>query len=988
MNSAPAMWWAASGIRRWTDRLDRGTLRAAGFVALLTVVFLVTNTSVAMAADGATSGGGLLAPLDIYSSEGAPLSGYQLESISPNVGKTPAQVTMESGVPYDVVGELQRMVMGGLFTLVRLLVGLACWLVGFVFRFPITTLLTEPAQKLADAYARHVVAPLGIQGLFLAWAFAFGLILFVRGKVGTGLGEIMLTLFIVAFAASAFVRPDHLLGKDGPVAQTQRAAIEVAAITTSSYFGGPDSCATGTGPPNPGCLKERDRVRSDPKTTTGPIRAALTDALIVKPYMLLQYGRVLNPKDVNDKAAYAAHMKWVQGNHEPRKKPGEAPITNEARDTCEGTFGPIKDNCERNHTDFPSDATPEPSDDCRLLFWSAKEHCEKSAAEEKAENPCRDLDGPSLESCLSENDPCAKLHEAAKPYCENGNGPPRNVSFEQHITNLKAAGKVGKQCAEFAQKATWERVWSVVALLIAVIVVTLMVLSMSVVLLGAQGADAAAAAAAPIAWVWSMLPGPSRMLLWRWIGVFIVSAMVAFVAAMALPMFGIAVDAILADSGPDVMVERLLLVDAIAVAFLIMHRRILAATASFGQRLATRMRYRKVGGSHLTGDKSEIGAAIGLHSADRSSGGSGLGLGLRGSIGSLAAMADGAGTPMSPGRLLGDALAEGRRGFAPVAMLLRGAHTALIGPKPARHPAGALLSSVAGQGPAGAQGARGEMVVDEWTGQILHDPATDRPLLGSRIHARASRLRGYRIAARTARVGYGATMGLPDTLRRANAAKSEFTTDVRQQLDVAHHRLREDAASWQPLIDGTHEAGQLAHRGIRDTAISAAIYTSTPAAPEAAPGPRAGITRLGTSPGGDGGSMPAPSRIRPTSGPDLATRIPSTPLSTPTPRSTSTPRPAPAAPATSGSFMTEATPRPEPIRPRPPATPPSRPTSGPSPYAPASTGGAASAPYLAPESRADDAGSENADRLRRRFQEQADAARRRREADRTDGGDQ
>ncbi|KOU49977.1 hypothetical protein ADK55_18715, partial [Streptomyces sp. WM4235] len=199
--------------------------------------------------------------------------------------------------------------------------------------------------------------------------------------------------------------------------------------------------------------------------------------------------------------------------------------------------------------------------------------------------------------------------------------------------------------------------------------------------------------------------------------------------------------------------------------------RILAATAGFGQRLATRMRYRKVGGSHLTGDNSEIGAAIGLHGADRSSGtgtGLGLGLGLRGSIGSLAAMADGAGTPMSPGRLLGDALAEGRRGFAPVAMVLRGAHTALIGPKPApRHPAGAVLSSVAGQGPGsgvpGAAGARGEMVGDQESGQILHDPATDRPLLGSRIHARASRLRGYRIAARTARAGYAATLGLPPT---------------------------------------------------------------------------------------------------------------------------------------------------------------------------------------------------------------------------------
>ncbi|MCY0923498.1 MULTISPECIES: hypothetical protein [unclassified Streptomyces] len=171
----------------------------------------------------------------------------------------------------------------------------------------------------------------------------------------------------------------------------------------------------------------------------------------------------------------------------------------------------------------------------------------------------------------------------------------------------------------------------------------------------------------------------------------------------------------------------------------------------------------------------------------------------------------------------------------------------------------------------------------------------------------------------------------------------------------------------------------MAHRGIRDTAISAAIYTSTPAAPEAAPRPRAGITRLGTPPGRDGGSMPAPSRIRPTSGPDLATRIPSTPLSTPTPRTTPSPRPAPAAPATSGSFMTEATPRPEPIRPRP---------TTPSPYSSAPTGDARPTPYPAPESRADNASNANADRLRRRFQEQADTARRRREADRTGGGDQ
>ncbi|WP_234349943.1 hypothetical protein, partial [Streptomyces sp. WM4235] len=70
----------------------------------------------------------------------------------------------------------------------------------------------------------------------------------------------------------------------------------------------------------------------------------------------------------------------------------------------------------------------------------------------------------------------------------------------------------------------------------------------------------------------------------------------------------------------------------------------------------------------------------------------------------------------------------------------------------------------------------------------------------------------------------------------------------------------------------------------------------------------------------------------------------------------------------------------------PPPTPPS---SGAAPYTPAAdTRGARSTPYPAPGSRAaDTASTANAERLRRRFEEQADAARRRREADRTNSGE-
>lgn len=138
-------------------RFDRGTLRAAGFVALLTVVFLVTNTAVAAAADGTAGGGGLLAPLNIRTAEGNLLDGYQLEA--------------HAGSDFNVVGQAQVLMMSGLFTLGRLLVGLCCWLIGFVFRFPLLTLLTGPAQHLADSYQTHIVDALGLKGLMLSWGF-------------------------------------------------------------------------------------------------------------------------------------------------------------------------------------------------------------------------------------------------------------------------------------------------------------------------------------------------------------------------------------------------------------------------------------------------------------------------------------------------------------------------------------------------------------------------------------------------------------------------------------------------------------------------------------------------------------------------------------------------------------------------------------------------------------------------------------------------
>ncbi|MFB7054214.1 hypothetical protein ACFCXT_13990 [Streptomyces vinaceus] len=710
-------------------RIDRGTLRAAGFLALLTVVFLVTNTAVAWAADGnADAGGsGLLAPFNVVTAEGGRLDAYQLQA--------------DGGSSFNVVGQLQVLVMSGLFALARLLVGLCCWLIAFVFRFPLLSLLTGPAQHLADAYQTHVVDALGLKGLTLAWGFVFGLVLFMRGKAASGFGQIAATLVIGALAASAFIRPDYLLGRDGPLDVTHQAAIEVASITTSSYFGNTtssDPCDMIAGPGRYTCQTSSVQAAA----VTRPIQDALTDALVVKPYMLLQYGQVLDPRKDTD--AYQAHQGWIKENSKSSR---------------------------------PADAGKK----CDILPGPAKEYCH------------------------------GKVDERAA-----------SADFGRLVAELEKAGPTGKATAAYAKAPSWDRAFGVLALLVACLVVAAMVVSMALIMLGAQGTDAAAAAAGPVVWVLAMLPGPTRTLLWRWTGVLVTSALVTFATAVGLPLFGIAAGVLLSDSGPDVMAERLLLLDALAIAFLVMHKRIAGSATSLGRRVALRMHYAGLTGTGYRG--------------------AGLALGLAGTRSAA---------PLSIGRAVAEARGAVRTGLAPVALAMRGVHAALIGPKPGpRHPAAQVLEAVRAQAASGgARAAEGEVQVDKWTGEILHDPATDRPLLSSRLHSRASRLRGYRIAHRAGRTAYAATLGLPRTVHTARGKASEFTQDVRTQLLVSANRVREDSSGWRPVVAGTVKAGQAAGRGavhtgraVRDTGISAAIYTA-PATTGRAPTPRTTISR-------------------------------------------------------------------------------------------------------------------------------------------------
>ncbi|MFF7321134.1 hypothetical protein ACFZAB_30785 [Streptomyces albogriseolus] len=815
-------------------RPSPGTLRSAAITVLLAGVFVMVNSQVVYAAGSSSETGDLLAPLNITSSEGVPINGYELSA--------------EGGSIVAFKTQALAFALSGLFTLIRLLVGLAGWAVEVAFRFPLLKILTRPAQEVADTYNDVVVDQLGLKGLLLAWAFVFAGFMIVRGRVGRGLGEIFLTLLIAAFAASAFVRPDTLLAQAGPLGQSQQVAVEVARQSVNAYDWGGKLASKGpcdgmAGRQEIKCLEREGERPATPAEVARPLQDSVTNALIVKPYMLLQYGRILDPAKDSDLKAYAVHLKWVTGGY----RTGDA--EQEKHDPCEKIQGPGKRYCERGDGDN------------------------------------------GTEGGLPEFTPGGELLDAAHPVLSE-----EDQQFTAFLADLKKAGDVGKACADYAQKPTWWRVGGAALLLVAALFICGTLLSSAIVLLGTQGVCAAAAAAGGVAFVAGMLPGPARQSVWKWLSLWGI-AMLALVGICAfVPFFGIAVDATITN-GPDLMVERILLIDVLAIAGAAGHRRLLTGITSFGRRMAMRMRYAKVGGTHLPGDTSELGAALAMNSPAALGGGlrafTGGGGGRYGMLGTrqrlmsaLTSVFDGTGMPVDTGRMLADATAEAGRGLAPltaaaavgatgVRLGAKGSHWLLIGRRPDREQLarwrkptadGDPDAGAAKGGPGDATGGSGSagprrpggppdryrdedgQVVDGRTGEVLHDQNSDRTLLSTRVHNRLVRFRGYRILYRGGRAAYGATAGLPENVRRLREGHSRYSHDARQQVRVWGNTVREDAQAWaaagrhvsRTLRENTDDSGGPGlFAGRRLPAVTS---SATPGRPDASRRPVAGAT--------------------------------------------------------------------------------------------------------------------------------------------------
>lgn len=569
----------------------------------------------------ASDGQGVLGPLTATDPDGVPLDHYD--------------ITADQGAWNEVDRKLLLWFTNGLFSLVRVLIGLVAWLLNWGFQFGPAHIGIEPAQQVADAYQTQVIDRLGLPVFFLTLAAAWCGVMFLRGRKGRGAGELGITLLISALAATLLAQPTQvLLGDHGVLGQTHDTSMAIASITAT----GGRSAAT------------------DPKQASKPLTDTLVTTFVVDAHQMLNYGE--------------------------------------------------------------------------------------------------DLDAPGKPSeCLS------TYKKIVKEGPWGGDDEPRNW--------MSQAGC--KKLADYNHDPTWDRLLGALLLLIAALLIAVLILLMVGILLTATAALAFYAMLGHAVFVIALLPGGGRGVLWRWVGGIIKVVLVLFAVVVFLPLLSIFIGALVNSTEGQPLVVRFFLIDVVAAAGLVYHRKLVTFGTRAGYRIARRLERSRIGGS-LGG-----GYGYGGYGGDGYGGYGGYGYGGGMGMGWLGSGDPSGLSPVSFGALHTGARREIHRVTDPVTWTARTAKRAWVGPASATSKAQRRLPEDASE-------------------------------LRSRMYrTRAGRVawRGGKSVTTAGRLGFEYTLGLPVTLERdyttARGAAADGAEKAKDAAAVVWDRgraVRDYSAHW------------------------------------------------------------------------------------------------------------------------------------------------------------------------------------------------
>lgn len=211
--------------------------------------------------------GGVLGVFNVTDANGLPISVYTVKS------DTGGLLEWDLGI--------QNLLTEIAFMITKWVIAFCCWLIAWSLSFGLAKLLLVPVLSVANSLHTRVILEMGLPTLFLAVCALICVARIFFGDKARGWGDAALSVLLAALTVTLLASPPQaLLGEDtGAIAVTRGLALEVADVILDA---------------NPATPEKNDGVTTPATGTTlsRPLTDALTDAFIVKPAMLLQYGRV------------------------------------------------------------------------------------------------------------------------------------------------------------------------------------------------------------------------------------------------------------------------------------------------------------------------------------------------------------------------------------------------------------------------------------------------------------------------------------------------------------------------------------------------------------------------------------------------------------------------------------------------------------------------------------------------------------------------
>jgi hypothetical protein len=212
--------------------------------------------------------GGVLGVFNVTDARGMPISAYTVKS--------------DTGGVLDWDLGLQNFLTELGFMATKWIIAFCCWLIAWALSFGLAKMLLAPVLSVANSLHARVIMELGLPTLFLAVCALICTFRIFFGDRAKGFGDAALSLVLAALTTTLLAStPQTLMGEDGALGAARGFSLEVADVILDA---------------NPDTPKDTGGVTTEATgpTLARPLTDALTDAFIVKPAMLLQYGRTFD----------------------------------------------------------------------------------------------------------------------------------------------------------------------------------------------------------------------------------------------------------------------------------------------------------------------------------------------------------------------------------------------------------------------------------------------------------------------------------------------------------------------------------------------------------------------------------------------------------------------------------------------------------------------------------------------------------------------